>query len=129
MAASDKLVSKTREIIEYFGCAYCIENPASLRLWNRGVADSLQCVTASYCCHGYKYRKNTKLASSSLGNLPICPGPGLCPQMIGKKHIEHAQRGSGGVMPREHTTDELHTIPEGLVKEIFRQTHAGSDED
>ena len=32
-------------------------------------------------------------------------------------------------MPREHTTDELHTIPEGLVKEIFRQTHAGSDED
>ena len=53
--------------------------------------------------------------------------------MIGKKHTEHAQRGSGGVMPRDHTTDELHTIPEGLVREIFRQLqifrqlNAGSD--
>ena len=134
MAASDKLVHKTRQIISYFGeCPFCIENPATSRLWTRDVAAGLQCVTTSYCSHGYKYRKNTKFASNFLGKLPICPGPGLCPQMIGKKHIEHAQRGSGGVVPRDHTTDELHTIPEGLVREIFRQLqisrqlNAGSD--
>ena len=121
MAASDKLVAKTLQIISHLGCAYCIENPASSRLWKRDVADGLQCVTGSYCCHGYKYRKNTKIASNFLGKLPLCPGPGVCPQMIGNKHIEHAQRGSGGAMPRDHTTDELHTIPEGLVREIFRQ--------
>ena len=28
MAASDKLVEKTRQIIKYFECAYCIENSA-----------------------------------------------------------------------------------------------------
>ena len=133
MSASDKLVAKTLQIISHFGCAYCIENPATSRLWNRDVADGLQCVTASYCCHGYKYRQNTKLASNFLGKLPICPGPGLCPQMIGNRHIEHAQGGNGGAIPRSHTTDELHTIPEGLVREIFRQlqifrqSNAGSD--
>ena len=34
MAASDRLVEKTRRIINYFGCAYCIENPANSRLWD-----------------------------------------------------------------------------------------------
>ena len=125
MAASDKLVAKTLQIISHFGCAYCIENPATSRLWKRDVADGLQCVTASYCCHDdYKYKKNTKFASNFLGKLPVCPGVGLCPQMVDKKHIEHAQRGSGGAMPREHTTDELHTIPEGLLREMFRQLNA-----
>ena len=133
MAASDKLVAKTLQIVSHFGCAYCIENPATSRLWNRDVAVGLQCVTGSYCCHDYKYRKNTNFASNFLGKLPLCPGPGLCPAMVGRRHIEHAQRGSGGVMPRDHTTDELHTIPEGLVREIFRQLqifrqlNAGSD--
>ena len=121
MAASDKLVAKTLQIVSHFGCAYCIENPATSRLWNRGVAVGLQCVTGSYCCHDYKYRKNTKFASNFLGKLPICPGPGLCPQMIGNKHIEHAQGGNGGAIPRNHTTDELHTIPESLILEILSQ--------
>ena len=120
MAASDKLVAKTLQIVSHFGCAYCIENPATSRLWNRDVAVGLQCVTGSYCCHDYKYRKNTKFASNFLGKLPVCPGPGLCPQMIGRRHKEWAQA-SGGAIPRHHTRDELHTIPEGLVREIFRQ--------
>ena len=33
MAASDKLVEKTKQIIRYFGCAYCIENPGFSLLW------------------------------------------------------------------------------------------------
>ena len=35
MAASDKLVEKTLQVLEYFRCAYCIENPANSRLWKR----------------------------------------------------------------------------------------------
>ncbi len=129
MAASDKLVKRTREIIEYFGCKYCIENPASSRLWKREVAEGLsaQSVVTSYCSFGYCYRKDTLLSSNFPLVLPRCPGPGLCPQMIGKKHMEHAQRGRGGVINKDHTTDELHTIPEGLVREIFRQLNADSD--
>ena len=130
MAASDKLVAKTLRILAYFDKAkWCIENPANSRLWKREVADGLiaKSVVTSYCSFGYCYRKNTRLASNFPLVLPRCPGRGLCPQMIGKKHIEHAQRGRGGVINKNHTTDELHTIPEGLVREIFRQLNAGSD--
>ena len=124
MAASDVLVEKTQQIINYFSCAYCIENPASSRLWKREVAAGLQCITTSYCSFGYPYRKNTNLANNFGLILPVCPGIGQCPQMIGSRHIEHAQRGSGGAVPRDHTTDELHTIPEGLLREMFRQLNA-----
>ena len=41
MTASDFLVGKTLQIISYFGCAYCIENPANSRLWDREVARGL----------------------------------------------------------------------------------------
>ena len=84
----------------------------------------LQCVITSYCSFGYPYRKNTKLANNFGLILPVCPGPGLCPQMFGSKHMEHAQCGSGGVHNKQHTKDELHTIPEGLVREIFKQLNA-----
>ena len=124
MAASDVLVEKTRQIIDYFGCAYGIENPASSRLWKREVSAGLQCVITSYCSFGYPYRKNTKLANNFGLILPVCPGRGQCPQMIGKQHLEHAQCGKGGVIDKQHIRDELHSIPEGLVREIFRQLNA-----
>ena len=44
--------------------------------------------------------------------------------MIGKKHLQHAQRGGGGAEAGgkvRHTVDELHSIPEGLINEILRQ--------
>ena len=126
MAASDILVTKTKQIIAYFGCPFCIENPASSRLWKREVAAGLQCITTSYCVFGYAYRKNTNLASNFLVSLPTCPGPGLCPQMVGKQHLEHAQ-GGGGIIDKSHSKDELHSIPEGLIHEIFRQLNASGD--
>ena len=127
MAASDQLVHKTRQIISYFGCPFCIENPATSRLWTREVAAGLQCITTSYCCHGYAYRKNTILGNNFLKNLPMCPGPGLCPSMIGNRHKEHAQKGGGGLEPRYKSRDELHTIPESLILEILSQLNVGSE--
>ena len=41
--------------------------------------------------------------------------------MIGSRHIDHAQRGGGGVSRRYHSLDELHLIPKPLVEETFRQ--------
>ena len=125
MAASDRLVAKTLQIISWFGFPFCIENPAMSRLWTRDVAAGLQCITTSYCCHGYFYKKNTKLASNFLTNLPTCPRPGLCPAMEGRRHKEHAQKGGGGCVPRYKSRDELHSIPEPLVREIFKQLNAG----
>ena len=55
MAASDKLVEKTRQSIDYLGCAWCIDNPALSRMWKREVADGLlaKSVVTSYFSFGY----------------------------------------------------------------------------
>ncbi len=123
MRLADMLVAKTRQIIDYFECAWCIENPESSLLWKREVAHGLlesSCVT-SYCSFGMLYRKNTRLANSFELRLPCCMGAGLCPAMVGSSHMEHAQQGGGGVSNRSHSRDELHRIPRLLVLEIFSQ--------
>ena len=122
MAASDELVAKTRQILDWFQCYHCIENPAHSRLWKRLVAEGLlsKSVVTSYCSFGTPYRKNTRLASNFPLILPKCPGPG-CPQMIGTKHSQHAQKGGGGSHPSYKSTDTLHRIPEGLCHSILSQ--------
>ena len=122
MAASDELVAKTRQILDWFQCYYCIENPAHSRLWAREVAIGLlsQSVVTSYCTFGYKYRKNTRLSVNFPLDLPKCPGPG-CPQMIGNKHKQYAQKGCGGSESCYKSTNTLHRIPEGLCRSILCQ--------
>ena len=126
--AADLLVARTRQIVEYFGCPYAIENPATSRLWLRPVAAGIPYRTlTSYCCFGYPYRKDTRLATSFSLDLPRCPGAGRCPAMIGMRHSEHAQRGGGGAIPRPKSADDLNRIPEGLVVEILRQLNAAEE--
>ena len=123
--AADLLVARTREIVEWFGCPYAIENPATSRLWRRQVSAGIPYgALTSYCCFGYPYQKNTRIAASFSLNLPRCPGAGMCPAMIGNRHTEHAQRGCGGAIPRSKTVDDLHRIPEDLVETILRQLNA-----
>ena len=126
MAASDGLVQTTLDLFEHFQAPFVLENPDGGRLWARDVARPLldHSVKTSYCAFGYPYRKNTRLASSFLSELPSCPGSGKCPAMVGKKHLCQAQRGGGGTTNRYHTRDELHRIPESLVSEILRQLNA-----
>ena len=128
MQLADRLVAKTRQIIEYFGCHFCIENPASSKMWKREVAHGLlenSCIT-SYCSFGMLYRKDTRIASSFVLNLPRCLGKGNCQAMIENRHKEWAQRGynlknQGAAKQRSHTLYELHSIPRGLIVEILRQ--------
>ncbi len=82
-------------------------------------------VVTSYCCfNGTPYRKDTRLANNFSLSLPCCPGAPTCPAMHGSRHIEHAQKGCGGVEPRHKSRDELHAIPPGLVEEILLQLNA-----
>ena len=121
MQQADSLLTKTRQIIDYFGCHWCIENPATSRIWmreaSRGLLES-SCVT-SYCSFGTQYRKDTRIANSLGLSLPRCPGAGLCTAMIGSKHKEWAQKGGGGAESVYHSLDQLHSIPSGLVREIL----------
>ena len=126
MQEADKLLAKTRQIIEYFsegGCHWAIENPLHSHMWTRQVADGLierSCVT-SYCSFGANYRKNTRIANSFGLELPKCQGAGHCPAMLGSMHKERAQRGGGGVFNKYHTLDELHSIPSELCRSVLAQ--------
>ena len=123
MLLSDMLVSRTRQIIAYFGCHWAIENPIYSLIWTREVSRGLleaSCVT-SYCSFGASYRKHTRIANSFGLQLPRCPGTGICPAMVGKRHLEAAQRAGGGVTGRPQTLDELHSIPSELCRSILTQ--------
>ncbi len=123
MQLPDRLVSRTREIIAYFGCHWAIEYPAYSLLWKREVSRGLlesSCIS-SYCSFGSQYRKNTRIANSFGLQLPRCPGAGVCPAMVGKRHLEAAQRGGGGVTGRRQTLDELHSIPSELCRSVLTQ--------
>jgi hypothetical protein len=125
MVAADALVRKTREILEWFFRApYCVENPQTSRLWIREASRGLRerSVLVSYCQYpGYCYRKTTRLAVSFPISLPVCPGAGKCAKMVGKHHMEWAQKGGLGRGTVYHQTDELHTIPEGLIRDVLGQ--------
>ena len=130
MEKADRLVSKTRQIIAYFsegGCHWAIENPAYSRIWTREVSRGLlenSCIT-SYCSFGTLYRKDTRIANSFGLVLPRCPGVGLCPAMIGSRHREWAQKGAdikkGGATQRNHSLNELHSIPSELCMSVLAQ--------
>ena len=130
MQLADSLLTKTRQIIAYFGCPWCIENPATSKLWMREVSRGLlesSCIT-SYCCFGMQYRKDTRIANSFGLSLPRCPGAGLCPAMIGSRHKEYAQKGrnlkkKGAALQCNHTLDELHSIPSSLCRSVLAQVY------
>ena len=137
MQKADDLVRKTLEIVRYFGQAsWCIENPATSRLWTRDVTIGLathsvmprSCCVTSYCSYGTRYRKNTRISNSIGLVLERCPGEGKCPSMVGSRHVECAQQGGVGAYgSKRHTRDELHSIPSGLVEEILSQVVKARD--
>ncbi len=124
MAATDKLVVRTRQLLVYFSDAlWVVENPATSLMWMREASGGLgaDSVVTSYCCWGTLFRKDTQLANNFGLSLPRCPGAPTCPAMIGQRHVEWSQRGCGGAVPRFKTRHELHAIPAPLVEEIERQ--------
>ena len=118
---ADSLVRRTLEIIEWFRPkAWFVENPAGSLLWRRFTWPRL--VTTSYCAYGFPYRKNTTIATN-LADFFLrdpCGGAGVCAQMVGSRHLAHAQKGGGGATNAYHSRDELHRIPEGLCADVVR---------
>lgn len=117
------LVRKTLEIIHYFKPkVWVIENPATGLLPH--LMDSLEFglphYVADFCCYGLPYRKRTAFWSNVPLSLKTCPGPGLCPQMDGKKHKKscgNATQEYGGTV----TLADKHRIPPALIQEIKAQ--------
>ncbi len=125
----DTLVLRTHEIIDRFRPAqWYVENSSGSLLWLRFKWPRV--VETSYCSYGYPYRKTTKIATNTAISLrPPCAGAGVCEQMLGKRHREHAQKGGGGVDNTFHSRDELHRIPEGLCMDVVSFAANGGAEE
>ena len=122
---ADTLVEKTLAVFSYFSTAvWTLENPAGSLLWQRPVAQPLleHIAKTSYCRYEYPYRKNTWFANNfGLKLRPLCDG--TCGQMSGRQHLQHAQRGGGGVEKIRQSLDQLHSIPPILCDDIVQQVY------
>jgi hypothetical protein len=115
---ADALVACALDIIYYMqmrnpDLLWFLENPASGLLATREVVSHLPRRMVSYCAYGMPYRKNTYIWTNAADfwHAKTCPGRGLCPSMVGRRHIATAQRAN---FPRE----ELYRLPEALCEEI-----------
>ena len=68
LEGADRLVSKAKEIISYFGCNWAFKNPQTGLLKTREIVRGLPFFDTSYCRYGYAYRKTTRIWS----NLALC---------------------------------------------------------
>jgi hypothetical protein len=120
---SDSLVLRTQDVLDWFQPrCYFVENPSGSQLWSRFKWPRL--VRTSYCAYGFPYRKHTTIATNTDISLrPPCGGAGVCAQMVGSQHLQHAQKGGGGVENNGkvfHTTAELHRVPEELCRDVLQ---------
>ena len=125
------LVQRALDIIASLGIPwFVIENPQSGLLKHMPVVAGLPYFDTDYCAHGRIFRKRTRLWSNlPLHGLPLCPGPGQCPAMVGRRHQCSAQRGPDmtlrtnfGIWDR-CPLSLLHAIPDSLI-DMVAQTVA-----
>ena len=123
LEGADRLVSKTLEIIAYFGCNWAFEKPQSGLLKTRDLVRGLPFFDTSYCRYGYGYRKTTRIWS----NLTLCLRTPCsirdpCPAMVGNRHPKTAQQSRRGNDPTDHNNTcsraQLYSIPPTLCDEI-----------
>tara|TARA_R100000697_G_scaffold53518_2_gene66729 strand:+ start:6646 stop:7359 length:714 start_codon:yes stop_codon:yes gene_type:complete len=89
MAADDKLVLRTLEIIEYFNPTYWfIENPASSKMIDRPFMKDIPFYIVDYCMYSdWGYKKPTRIWTNKKDFIPlVCDGSGSCGNMINGKH-------------------------------------------
>ena len=134
MAADDKLVLRTLEIIEYFNPTYWfIENPASSKMKDRKHMIDLPNYVVDYCMYSdWGYRKRTRIWTNKKDFIPkVCDGSGSCGNMVDSIHTtncgntERIRRAKHKLEAQgrgdNNTTTQLdrYRIPEDLIYSLF----------
>ena len=123
LLSADRLVQRTLDVINYFGCNWAFENPQTGLLKAREVVKGLPFFDTSYCRYGLQYRKTTRIWT----NLALCLQRPCslrdpCSAMIGKRHPKTAQQGRRGSDATDRNNRcpqrELYSIPDGLCDQI-----------
>ena len=121
---ADSLVKRSLEIIDYFQPrVWFVENPTTGLLKTRPFMHGLPCVDLDYCCYcNWGYRKRTRLWTNSGFVGRLCGGPGVCPNIEGKRHRSTAQQGRNktptGLHGEIHSTRAPYRIPPALCEEL-----------
>jgi hypothetical protein len=133
LEGADRIVRKTRDVIEYFGCLFACENPYTGLLRKRAVIADLAPLMRkiSYCKYDAPYRKHTSVWTN-LGDWwqppPPCSKFSKCEAIAeSSRHPAVAQQQPGGPGresdPRFRQRD-LFVIPQALCLEIARAATA-----
>ena len=124
------LVKGCLEIAAYFGCEWCLENPATGLLRRQPLMQGLAWTDTCYCKYGFDYRKHTRLwHSRAFGEAfrpqPVCCAASPCPALAADGvHPKTAQRGAshvrGGMRKQndECSQVQLYSMPPALCNEI-----------
>ena len=130
------LVQRCLDIAHYFGCDWCLENPATGLLKHQPLMEGLPYTDVTYCQYGFPYRKQTRLwHSCAFGEAfmpqPICCMATPCPAFAATgMHPKSAQRGSdhargGGRKPNDECSQaQLYSMPPTLCDEIAQAAEA-----
>jgi site-specific DNA-cytosine methylase len=120
---ADSVVKRTLEIIEYFKPdRFFIENPQSGLLKDREFMDGIPFYDFDYCSFSdWGYRKRTRIWTSVNGSDRLCTGPGVCTNMVGKRH----KNALGNATYQEYWVRGLkrqaqrYAIPPRLIQHLF----------
>ena len=123
---SNRVVSRTTEIIDYFQPVYWVmENPQTGLLKNQHCVQDLPYDDVDYCRYGMPYRKRTRLWNNLPDFLPrpLCRRDCAAIRQPDRKHAETAQQGQratqSGREPNRHRVAELYRVPRELVEHII----------
>ena len=130
------LVRRCLEIAEYFGCEWCLENPATGLLRRQPLMEGLPFTDVTYCRYGFDYRKQTRIWHSrafweAFRPQPICCKATPCPAFAANgAHPKSAQRGAdhargGGRKQNDECSQaQLYSMPPTLCDEIAQAAEA-----
>jgi hypothetical protein len=98
---------------------FFMENPYTGLLKSRPIMQDQPPPKVVDCCnYGSAHRKRTAIwtHTSWEPSQPLCRHD--CPGSVGKRHLQHAQRGSRTSMPGGQKVMKLYTLPPALCQEI-----------
>jgi hypothetical protein len=120
MLASDRLVLRAFEIINWFSCPWFMENPRGRMQYRAFMKHLPNKYLVCYCRYGTPFMKPTNIWSNVAGFAPLqCSKGKRCDSIVNGKHLRvignNALVNGRGV----HKMREKHAVPPGLIRELF----------
>ena len=123
LEGADQLVATARGVVDQLRPRYWfMENPQTGLLKGREVVADLPFRDVSYCAYGMPYRKDTRIWSNAAADpawvTRMCPGPGQCWAMEGRRRRSRAQSRPSRDSQDNWRREDLYRIPAPLCDSV-----------